>query len=82
MRVEKGVMVLKDGKAWGVKLEDERSTEFGWISPEFAPIHDPEFCKKTTDVTYRDSPYIEELEKGELVQVERKTIMSVVRVIK
>lgn len=64
---------MKDGKAWGRTYEDGHSTSYGWMSPEDAPIHNPEYCKKTTDVTYADSHYIDELETGELVNVERKT---------
>lgn len=44
MKIETGVMVMKDGKAWGIIYEDGRSTSYGWMAPENAPIHDPEFC--------------------------------------
>lgn len=73
MKVERGVMVMKGGKAWGVIYEDGRSTEYGWMAPEDAPIHDPKYCKKPTDVTYQGSHHIPELKKGQLVHVERRT---------
>ena len=77
MKIETGVMIMKDGKAWGVTYEDGHSTSYGWINPEDAPIHDPEFCKKPADVTYSDSYLIPELEKGMLVAVKRTTIVEV-----
>lgn len=73
MKTEYGVMVMKDGKAWGIVYEDGQVTEFGWIDPEDAPIHNPDFCKRPTDVTYEGSPYIEELRTAELVPVGRRT---------
>lgn len=73
MKIETGVMVMKNGKAWGTEYADGHSTNYGWIAPEDAPIHNPEFCKKTTDVTHKDSYYIKELLTAELVHVERRT---------
>jgi hypothetical protein len=76
MKEESGVMVMKDGKAWGVTYEDGQSTSYGWIEPESAPIHNPKFCKKTTDVTYRGSYLIDELKTGKLVKVKRITTIE------
>ena len=73
MKIETGVMVMKDGKAWGITYEDGHSTSYGWMAPEDAPIHDPRYCKKPEDVTYRESHYIAELRTGKLVHVERRT---------
>lgn len=73
MKIETGVMVMKNGKAWGVEYADGHSTSYGWIATEDAPIHNPEFCKKTTDVTYKDSHYTKELLTAEVVHVERRT---------
>ena len=73
VKIEKGVMVMKDGKAWGEVYADGRSTEYGWMAPENAPIHDPRFCKQPTDVTYEGSHYEAELRTGKLVVVERRT---------
>ena len=73
MKIERGVMVMKDGKAWGITYEDGHITSYGWMDPESAPIHKPEFCKNPEDVTWRDSYLIPELKTGELVSVERRT---------
>jgi hypothetical protein len=70
---EIGVMVMKDGKGWGVVYEDGHSTCEGWIPATEAPIRNPEFCKKPTDVTYKGSHYTKELETATLVPVMRKT---------
>lgn len=73
MKIEKGVMVMKDGKAWGIEYEDGQCQSYGWIDPENADIHNPEFCKNPTDVTYKGSYYIKELQTAKLVMVERIT---------
>lgn len=77
MKVERGVMVMKDGKAWGITYKDGYSTSYGWIEPEDAPIHDPEFCKNPTDVTWQGSHYVDELKTGKLVEVERVTKVKI-----
>ncbi|MNW17394.1 hypothetical protein D3C71_2165720 [compost metagenome] len=71
-------MVMKNGKAWGCVYADGRSTEYGWTDPESAPIHDPKYCKKPTDVTYAGSWLIKELSTAKLVNVVRKTIVEIV----
>jgi hypothetical protein len=78
MKVEEGVMVMKDGKAWGIIYADGSSTEYGWTSPEDAPIHDPTYCKKPTDVTYVGSWYTKELLTAKLVKVTRRTVVEIV----
>ena len=80
MKVEKGVMVMKDGKAWGISFEDGQSTSYGWIDPENAPIHNPKYCQEPTDVIYDNSPYAEDLKLGEIVSVERRTEVIMVGV--
>lgn len=77
MKVERGVMVMKDGKAWGITYKDGHSTSYGWMDPEDAPIHNPEFCKKPTDVTWQGSHYTAELKTGKLVEVERVTEVKI-----
>jgi hypothetical protein len=68
MRIEKGVMVMKNGKAWGI---------YGWIAPENAPIHNPSFCRKPTDVTHASNiSYIRELSTAALVPVTRTTTVT------
>lgn len=68
---------MKNGRAWGRIYEDGQSTCFGWMDPECAPIHDPQFCLKPTDVTYPGSHYIKELSTAKLVMVERTTTVSI-----
>lgn len=77
MKVETGVMVMKGGKAWGITYKDGQSTSYGWMDPEDAPIHDPEYCKKPTDVTYSGSYLINELKTGKLVKVKRTTMVEI-----
>ena len=73
MKIETGVMVMKNGKAWGIDYADGQCTSYGWIAPEDAPIHNPEYCKTPTSLTHKGSIYIEELATAELVPVERRT---------
>lgn len=77
MKVEEGVMVMKAGKAWGQTYADGHFTEYGWMAPEDAPIHDPQYCKKPTDVTWKDSHYTKELSTGKLVLVRRVTVVEI-----
>ena len=77
MKEEIGVMIMKGGKAWGIVYEDGYSTAYGWVDPESAPIHDPKYCKNTTDVTYEGSPLIAELKTGQLVKVKRITTLEI-----
>jgi hypothetical protein len=75
VKIERGVMVMKDGKAWGVLYEDGHSTLYGWMDPESAPIHDPRYLEKPEGITWSGSSDIHELRTGKLVQVERQTIV-------
>lgn len=76
MKVEAGVMVIKNGKGWGFTYEDGHSTSYGWVDLEDATIHNPEYCKKTTDVTYEGSHDTKELLTGKLIKVERTIIVK------
>lgn len=75
MKTETGVMVMKDGKAWG-PIEPDSLTMHGWLDPEFAPMHDPKTTKKPADVTWNGSPYTEEIETGKLVYAIRTTTVT------
>jgi len=77
MKTETGVMIIKNGKAWGVTDEDGWSTSYGWIDIEDAPIHNPKFCKKPSDVTYKGSHMIKEINTGKVVYVERTTKVKI-----
>lgn len=69
---------MKDGKAWGCIDTDGHSTTYGWMDPESAPIHNPEFCKKPTDATWRGSHYTKELQTAKIVNVIRETTVRFV----
>ena len=73
---EVGVMVMKDGLAWGITYEDGYSTTYGWVKPAEAQLHDPDYCKTPAHVTYSASPDLEEIKTGKLVKVERITTVS------
>jgi hypothetical protein len=77
-RVEEGVMIMKNGKAWGETYSDGQATEYGWMAPEKAPIRDPRFCTKTTDVVHAASSSIPELQTGKLVKVRRTTTVEII----
>lgn len=79
MKIEQGVMVMKEGKAWGVAYDDHQARAYGWIDLEEAEIHDPRFCKKPTDVTYTGSPHVEELKTAKVVHVIRKTTVVIIK---
>ena len=69
MKTEYGVMVMKNGKAWGIVDQDGHYTRYGWIDPEDAEVHDPLFCTRPTDVTWPTSPYVSELATAKLCTV-------------
>lgn len=78
MKTETGVMIMKDGKAWGITYEDGRTTSYGWMDPELVPIHNPEYCKKPTDALCRTSQcYAKELEGAKVVSVRRFVTVEV-----
>lgn len=78
-KVEEGVMVMKDGKGWGVftDYDDGHSTSYGWVDPECAIIVDPEFCIEPSDITWENSHYEKELKTGKVVRVRRTTEVEV-----
>jgi hypothetical protein len=75
--IERGIMIMKEGLAWQVVYEDGHSTQYGWGAPETARIHDPRYVKDPTDVTYKGSYDEKILREGEIVHVERETIVRV-----
>lgn len=77
-KVEYGVLVMKNDKAWGVNYSDGRSTSYGWIDPANAELSDSEYCKHPEDLTYQESPYVGELKAGKLVFVERITQVNII----
>lgn len=79
MKIETGVMIMKNGKAWGTVYSDGKSTAYGWVEPENAPIHDPKYFKRPEDVTWRGSPDVAELRTAELIEVERRTEVALIK---
>ena len=77
IKIETGVMVMKNGKAWGTEFDDGKCHSDGWVEPEYGGIHDERFCTNPTDVTWKDSPYVKELKTAKLVKVERRTETTV-----
>lgn len=71
---------MKNGKGWGEWSDDSgpgSSSGGCWMEPEDAIIHDPRYCKHPTDVTYKESPYRNELETARLVRVRRTVTVDV-----
>lgn len=64
-----GVIIMKNGKAWGTIYKDSQCEAYGWIDPIKAKVLDPLCCKRPTDATYKGGPYIRELESAKLVHV-------------
>ncbi len=77
--IEKGVMIMKDGKAWGVTYSDGHCTCHGWVEPENGKIHDPDYCRKPhNDSSFNDSSDMTSLRTtAKVVRVERETIVRV-----
>lgn len=74
---ETGVLVMKNGKAWGINYSDGKSTSYGWIDPVNAPLKDEKYVKKPSDVTYRGSHYVDELIDADVVKVTRITTVEI-----
>ena len=70
-KYEEGVVIEYEGKYWGWS-RCERGPSF--TSLENADVEDPKYCHRTTDVTYTDSPYTEELRKARLVPIRISTV--------
>lgn len=71
--IEEGLVLELDGKFWGKKYEDGQCTEYGWTDIKKADLSNPKFCHKPSDMTYRDSPDITEMNKGRLIMIKRIT---------
>lgn len=77
VKVEQGVLVMKDGKAWGVTYEDGRETCYGWLEPAKAVLSDPRRVKKPTDLTYPGSRHVAELKTARVAKVTRTVIVQI-----
>lgn len=76
MKIERGIMIMKDGKGWGVSYDDGYSISYGWVDPEDANIYDSRFCRKPLDATHNGSLEAKELITGTLVYVEKRITMD------
>jgi len=76
-KTERGVMIMHEGKAWGLVYNDGKSTSYGWLRPEDAGLYDAASCKNPTDITYQGSPYFAMLSRAKLVYVERTTTVKI-----
>lgn len=77
VKVEHGVLVMKEGKAWGITYADGRETCYGWLDPSKAELSDPRFVKKPTDLTYKGSRHVKELSTARVSKVTRTVIVQV-----
>ena len=71
MITETGVMIVKDGKGWGVVYDDGRSKTEGWVDMDKAEIHEPKYMIQPTDATYKGSHDEQELKLGKIIKVRR-----------
>lgn len=77
MKTERGVMLMKDGKAWGGISYGWNDYHEGWMDPcdvEHVKIYDPTYCKRRCHVARCYTP---ELEGSKLVHVERTTEVKI-----
>lgn len=72
-RVENGVMVIKDGKAWAVLYEDGRERNEGWTSIDRGELYDGSRVNKPLDVVWSGSHYRSALEGASVVHAKRTT---------
>lgn len=75
--VERGVMIVKEGKAWGSVPTDWDHPTPTWVDPIHGHLHKPEFIRKPSDILSPHSLSKEEINSGKLVPVERVTHVTV-----
>lgn len=75
--VETGVVAELDGGFFGIQYEDGRSTSYGFGPIEKATIREPRFCRKPTDMTWRDSHMVEPLSRATLKTITKTTTYEV-----
>ncbi len=87
-RIEEGIVILYNGPnpalknhAWGVEYEDGQSTSMGWVpvtDVDKVVISNAEFVKVPSDVTYKGSHYVTELNRnGKITKVRRTTTVEI-----
>ncbi|RLI66348.1 MAG: hypothetical protein DRO67_01190 [Candidatus Asgardarchaeum californiense] len=72
-RTETGVMVIKDGAAWGIVYKDGQVAQYGWLHPsdKNVEIYKRSSCRVPTDVLLHNSPCKEEMSCAVVVPVKR-----------
>ena len=75
--VERGAMVVKDGKAWGAVPNGWDHPTSGWVDPIYGRLCNPESVKIPSDILSPHSFSKEEINSGKLVPVERVTRVTV-----
>jgi hypothetical protein len=78
-----GVVAEYNGKYWGIEYADGHSTSYDFGDLENAQMHDPEFCKKPTDMTHDPrqtngyNPNYNKLLKAKLVIITKTTTTTI-----
>lgn len=72
-----GVVAELGGKYWGIQYADGHSTAYGFGDIQDANISDPMYCKAPEMMTYKGSPYVQELRQARLRPVTVETIYTV-----
>jgi len=77
---EEGLMVMKDGLAWGEIYDDGRSTTYGWMDPtmkavEFATKDRAKYLQNPTNVR-GGRGHTRELSTSKIVKVKRTVIVE------
>jgi len=75
---ESGVLVMKDGKAWGIVYEDGRETVYGWMAPADARLYEAKYVAIPTSVVRDDDPDFAELSTATVVRVKRVTTIELI----
>lgn len=76
--LRRGVVVVKDGKFWGVQYEDGHSTSYDYGPFKNAKIGDARYAYKPTDFTYQGDTYNgPKLAAGKMMNVLVRTCYTV-----
>lgn len=71
--IEHGLMLMKDGMAWGIMYEDPYSVVEGFTDPVDGYLYDPEKVEYIGQITNENSADREEMMTGRLRPVKRIT---------
>ena len=76
-RIEFGMMIMKNCKAWGTVDTDGSAIITGWVDPCIAYFYDLEYVKKITDIIPKGDN-TKEILTGKMVRVKRTTKIEIV----